>query len=242
MRLVCWVGGNDIKAASGESNKVGAIASTIDAEDFTSLHLLYNYTEAEVTPYLAWLKAQTKAPVVARYEALKSPIDFHDIYIAADRLLTELAAASKEPIAVLISLGTPAMQAVWILLGKTRHQVTFYQLTVEQGVQQVDIRPYIEQGNLRLSHISMNIDEPEQPCMPFALANAEHSEPGCLWFGSGGFSSVNTSEYSDSVFTLKPCEFGLVVDKILSDAKENEYDAKYFSSRLRASTGKAIDQ
>jgi transcriptional regulator with PAS, ATPase and Fis domain len=139
MRLVCWIGGNDIKAASGASEKAGAIASTIKAEAFTSLHLLYNYTEAEVTPYLAWLKAQTKAPVVARYEALKSPIDFHDIYIAADRLLTELAAASKEPIAVLISPGTPAMQAVWILLGKTRHKVTFYQSTVEQGVQQVDI-------------------------------------------------------------------------------------------------------
>ncbi len=139
MRLVCWIGGNDIKAASGESNKVGAIASTINAEDFASLHLLYNYTEAEVTPYFAWLRAQTKAPVAARYEALKSPIDFHDIYITADRLLTELAAASKEPIAVLISPGTPAMQAVWILLGKTRHKVRFYQSTVEQGVQQVDI-------------------------------------------------------------------------------------------------------
>jgi transcriptional regulator with PAS, ATPase and Fis domain len=28
---------------------------------------------------------------------------------------------------------------VWILLGKTKHQVTFYQSTLEQGVQQVDI-------------------------------------------------------------------------------------------------------
>lgn len=65
MRLVCWIGGNDIKAASGESEKAGAIASTINAEDFTALHLLYNYTEAEVTPYVAWLKAQTQAPVCA---------------------------------------------------------------------------------------------------------------------------------------------------------------------------------
>lgn len=94
------------------------------------------------------------------------------------------------------------------------------------------IRPYIEQGNLRISHISANIDESDQSCMPFALANAEHSEQGCLWFGSGGFSSLNTSEYSDSVFTLKPFEFGPVVEKILSDAKENQYETKYFSSRL----------
>lgn len=139
MRLVCWIGGNDIKAASGESKKAGAIASTIDAEAFTELHLLYNYKPEEVAPYLVWLKPQTQAPVAARYEALRSPIDFHDIYIAADRLLTELTAASKEPIAVLISPGTPAMQAVWILLGKTKHQVTFYESTTEQGVKQVDI-------------------------------------------------------------------------------------------------------
>jgi len=139
MRLVSWIGGNDIDAATGKSSKPGAILSTVKAEAFAELHLLYNYTEAETAPYLVWLKTQTQAPIRARSESLRSPIDFHDIYIAADRLLTELAAASKEPIAVLISPGTPAMQAVWILLGKTRHKVTFYQSTVEQGVQQVDI-------------------------------------------------------------------------------------------------------
>jgi len=139
MRLVSWIGGNDIDASTGKSDKPGAIASTVKAETFSELHLLYNYPKDKIAPYLTWLVAQTSSQISSRFEELKSPIDFSDIYLAADRLLTELAAASKEPIAVLISPGTPAMQAVWILLGKTKHQVTFYQATLEQGVQQIDI-------------------------------------------------------------------------------------------------------
>lgn len=139
MRLVSWIGGNDIDAVSTKSAKPGPIASTIKVVDFTELHLLYSYDENKVSPYLSWLTGKIEYPVTARFEKLNSPIDFHDIYVAADRLLTELAATSKVPIAVLISPGTPAMQAVWILLGKTKHKVTFYQSTIEQGVQQVDI-------------------------------------------------------------------------------------------------------
>lgn len=139
MRLVSWIGGNDIDASTATTDKLGAIASTVEAEAFTELHLLYSYPEDKTLPYLSWLKAKTKASISARFEVLSSPIDYHDIYVAADCLLTELSIASSEPIAILISPGTPAMQAVWILLGKTKHQVTFYQSTLEQGVQQVNI-------------------------------------------------------------------------------------------------------
>lgn len=139
MRLVSWIGGNDIDAVAAGSIKPGAIASTIKEVAFSELHFLYNYSEDKVTPYLNWLSRNTQAPIKARYESLESPIDFHDIYIAADTLLNHLTDASKEPIAILISSGTPAMQAVWILLGKTKHKVVFYQATVEQGVQRVDI-------------------------------------------------------------------------------------------------------
>lgn len=139
MRLVSWIGGNDIDAATATTDKLGAIASTVEAEAFTELHLLYSYPEDKTLTYLSWLKAKTKASISARFEVLSSPIDYYDIYVAADRLLTELSIASSEPIAILISPGTPAMQAVWILLDKTKHQVTFYQSTLEQGVQQVNI-------------------------------------------------------------------------------------------------------
>lgn len=139
MRLVSWIGGNDLDAATGKNPKLGPIASTIKAVSFSELNLLYSYPEGSVSSYLHWLGDHVEFPVSARFANLNSPVDFHDIYVAADRLLTELFAVSKEPIAVLLSPGTPAMQAVWILLGKTKHPVIFYQSTIEQGVQQVDI-------------------------------------------------------------------------------------------------------
>lgn len=139
MRLVSWIGNADIEAVAKQSSQHGAVASTLKHVTFSEAHLLNNYTDDRVPAYLSWLADNVECLVTSRFVSLSSPIDFHDIYIAADRLLTELVAVSNEPIAVLLSPGTPAMQAMWILLGKTKHKVSFYQSTLEQGVQQVDI-------------------------------------------------------------------------------------------------------
>lgn len=159
MRLVSWIGGNDLNAADANSDQPGAIAATLAKAPVTELHLLYSYPEARVSHYLAWLSSQTGAKLNSRQAVLGSPIDFHDIYLAADALLADLAQASSEPIALLLSSGTPAMQAVWILLGKTKYQVTFYQATLEQGVQQVDIpfeiaAEFVPRHDQQLVHLS----------------------------------------------------------------------------------------
>ncbi|BCD99225.1 DEAD/DEAH box helicase [Marinagarivorans cellulosilyticus] len=93
------------------------------------------------------------------------------------------------------------------------------------------LRPYVEQGNLRISFVSEGIDESDLSCVPFAMGNYESPEEGCLWFGSGGFSCLNVVEYSDSVFTLKPNQFSTVVDRILIDVEKNVYPLEYFTSR-----------
>lgn len=139
MRLVSWIGGNDLDASEAKAGQPGAIAATLASASFAELHLLYSYPEKRVLSYLSWLSSQHGLPVAKRKAELASPIDFHDIYQAADAFLTDLTQAGTEPIAVLLSSGTPAMQAVWILLGKTKYPVTFYQASPEQGVQQVDI-------------------------------------------------------------------------------------------------------
>ncbi len=139
MRLVSWIGGNDLDAAEAKIDQLGAIVATLAIAPFAELHLLYSYLEERVDNYLSWLSSQHDLSVVKRKAELASPIDFHDIYLASDVLLSDLTRASSEPISVLLSSGTPAMQAVWILLGKTKYPVTFYQASPEQGVKQVDI-------------------------------------------------------------------------------------------------------
>jgi transcriptional regulator with PAS, ATPase and Fis domain len=134
--LISWIGGNDLKAMEGGTP--GPIAATLEKASFDAVELLYNYPEKQVQAYLFWLKARTTVPLQEYAVKLNSPVDFGEIYQQAEKHLARINAASKE-LSILLSPGTPAMQAVWILLGKTRYPCRFYQASIEQGVQEVDI-------------------------------------------------------------------------------------------------------
>ena len=59
--LLCWVGGNDLKAPSGSD--AGPVLSTLKAESFDQVELLSSYPAERVEPYLAWLREQVGAQV-----------------------------------------------------------------------------------------------------------------------------------------------------------------------------------
>ena len=134
--LICWIGGKDLSAA--DSAQDGPILSTLKAVPFDRAVFLYNYPETQVNNYLAWLGKHSPVRVQAIKAELTSPIHFADIYEAADQQLAMQKSAQAD-VSILLSPGTPAMQAVWILLGKTRYPCQFYQSSLEQGVQRVDI-------------------------------------------------------------------------------------------------------
>ena len=77
-------------------------------------------------------------PITAYYEKLSSPVHLGEIYQAANQHSKHLSVPGAQ-LSILLSPGTPAMQAVWILLGKTRYPATFYQSSFEQGVLQVEV-------------------------------------------------------------------------------------------------------
>jgi transcriptional regulator with PAS, ATPase and Fis domain len=139
--LVSWIGANDLKAIANDEFSIssdGPIAATLKEHIFDSVELLYNYPDNHVKPYLKWLKKQSVVPISASYVELTSPINFGEIYEQVDQQLKTIKPESST-LSVLLSPGTPAMQAVWILLGKTRYPCQFYQSSLEQGVQRVDI-------------------------------------------------------------------------------------------------------
>ncbi|WP_230374671.1 sigma 54-interacting transcriptional regulator [Pseudomonas syringae] len=134
--LTCWVGGNDLKAPGG--GEVGPILSTLRSASFDRVELLSSYPAERVEPYLAWLKAGVDIGIELHYESLSSPVHFGEIYKAANKHLERLS-SPRTDLSILISPGTPAMQAIWILLGKTRYPATFYQSSLEQGVHTVEV-------------------------------------------------------------------------------------------------------
>ncbi len=137
--LVSWIGGRDLKAINSAGDD-GPVLATLRHIRPERAYLLYNYPEAEVARYLEWLGARSPAALTARHAPLCSPIDFTEIHQAVEALLDEVwRAHSGDERCILLSPGTPAMQAVWILLGKTRYPASFIQASAEQGVQWVEL-------------------------------------------------------------------------------------------------------
>ena len=133
--LFSWIGQHDLDAESRSED--GPVLSCLKNYQFDQVKLLYNYSTEKVKPYLDRLRKEVHLAVDVQPVELTSPVHFGDIYESVTSLLDQVN--SKHELHILLSPGTPAMQAVWILLGKTRYPAVFYQSSREKGVELVDI-------------------------------------------------------------------------------------------------------
>lgn len=142
--LVSWIGHTDLRAmadflpASKRSEilqylkspntveGIGPIKSLLVKEEFDEVHLLSNYDPDWGKLFVKWLNA----PASVHRVQIKAPTDYHSIFTAADEVLGELYPRWQKSGAELcfhLSPGTPAMTAIWLLLGKSRYPATFFQ-------------------------------------------------------------------------------------------------------------------
>jgi transcriptional regulator with PAS, ATPase and Fis domain len=120
---------------------LGPIAQTLEARDFDEAFLLSDYPEAQVKPYLRWLSSRSRARIELLVEKLSGPMQFGEIYVAAVRgCVRALGDRPRDTsLALHLSPGTPAMAAVWILLGKTRFPAELLESSREHGVQTASV-------------------------------------------------------------------------------------------------------
>ena len=143
--LACWVGHNDLLAMAAdlparEQKKVlalikrdlpakkqsGPIKTLVDAVKFAEVHLLSNFDAWVNRSFVKWLGRDAKIHAVE----IEGPTDYPSIFSAADGVLQQLTSRKSDGVRELcihLSPGTPAMAAVWVLLGKSRYPATFYQ-------------------------------------------------------------------------------------------------------------------
>jgi DNA-binding NtrC family response regulator len=143
--LVSWIGHadlsamvEDLPAAEGArlaalarlqtkyGEKPGPIKTAINAGSFAQIHLISDYNQALHHPFVRWLgfAATIHAAKIA------APTDYPSIFRAAESVLSEISKRSdfaENELCILLSPGTPAMAATWVLLGKSRYPATFYQ-------------------------------------------------------------------------------------------------------------------
>lgn len=144
--LISWIGNTDIRAmlmtqpehvADGYARKLGMSlngAPVIDGPVRTAVRniawerviLLSNYADPELCKlYKEWIGS----PVEIREVELNDPTDYGEIFRVVRGELEAILPALPDGVtlAYLFSPGTPAMAAIWVLLGKTLFPGRFYQ-------------------------------------------------------------------------------------------------------------------
>jgi transcriptional regulator with GAF, ATPase, and Fis domain len=140
--LVAWIGNTDLRAPT-DSDKVGVgpIAQALAGRTFDEAFLLSDYDDKVVQPYVKWLRGRATSRIEVVPEKLSGPTQFGEIYEAAVRGIERaLGDQRRETLLSLhLSPGTPAMAAVWIILGKTRFPAELIESSRELGVRTASV-------------------------------------------------------------------------------------------------------
>ncbi len=143
--LVQWIGHSDLRAMArdlppsdrkaildvigGEPAKPkddGPTKTLLQSESFDQITLLSNYK----SDFNRWFRTWLGLPAEIVAVELTNPTNYAAIYKLANQTLSAIRGSSGNLNAELclhLSPGTPAMAAVWLLLGKTRYPATFFE-------------------------------------------------------------------------------------------------------------------
>jgi DNA-binding NtrC family response regulator len=138
--LVAWLGRTDLKAVTrAEEIGVGPICQAVTARSFERVDLLSNFRPEEGADYLAWLRPKTQAHIHLHPVTLTSPTAWAEIYAAAIAVVDPLARRPGASLTFHLSPGTPAMAAVWLILGKTRYPAELIESSRQHGVKTASV-------------------------------------------------------------------------------------------------------
>ncbi|MBI9017057.1 MAG: sigma 54-interacting transcriptional regulator [Phycisphaerae bacterium] len=119
--LLTWLGVTDINSSKQDSGgNLGPIAGAVIDRKYKTVFILSDFAKPVSNKYKKWLKSTAKVTAIIRNVDLKDPMDFGSIYEFARQLVIDVCKEYiAEDIVFDLSPGTPAMAAVWIILGKT---------------------------------------------------------------------------------------------------------------------------
>ena len=138
--LVAWLGLTDIKAVTRtEEIGVGPICQAVTSRSFERVDLISNSRPEEGADYLAWLRPKTQAHIHLHQVTLTSPTAWGEIYAAAIAVVDPLARRPGARLTFHLSPGTPAMAAVWLILGKTRYPAELIESSRQHGVKTASV-------------------------------------------------------------------------------------------------------
>jgi transcriptional regulator with PAS, ATPase and Fis domain len=140
--LLAWIGNTDLRAPN-ESAEVGLgpIAQALEARQFDEAVLLSNYEVRRVTQFVKWLRGRTGTQLDVVDVELSGPTQFGEIYESAVHAVQRALGRQPRHVSLTFHLspGTPAMAAVWIILGKTRFPAELIESSKDHGVRTASV-------------------------------------------------------------------------------------------------------
>jgi DNA-binding NtrC family response regulator len=144
--LVSWIGNADLRAPGAEDKAdIGPVAQAVTARQPDRVLLLADLDPKQLRSYESWLRSvvigRKQTDLHIQRVQLTSPTNFEEIYSTVtselDRELKELG--EKPELIFHLSPGTPAMAAIWVILGKTRYHAELIQSSKQRGVETASV-------------------------------------------------------------------------------------------------------
>ena len=145
--LVSWIGTADLRAPRAEDKTdVGPVAQAIEARKFDRILLLADQEQARLRAYEGWLRTRPslkpKVALKIKHVELTSPTNFDEIYSAVTGALDAyLKEVNGQPeLTFHLSPGTPAMAAIWVILGENSlPRRAHYKSSKQKGVETASV-------------------------------------------------------------------------------------------------------
>ncbi len=141
--LLTWLGKHDLDSeAEGALGPIGSILVESDAP-YDEVIILTNNWFDRISDYRVWLSKTLRnkrrsTKIIIDKVNIKSPIDYPSIYAIAEKELSQTS-PDRDLVTLNLSSGTPAMAAVWVLIGKGIYNTKLVQTSKENGLSDVTL-------------------------------------------------------------------------------------------------------
>lgn len=137
--LISWIGNADLNGLN-QPDQPGPLVELLLHQGFDEVCVMYDQPAGKVAGFVGALRDRFPSAITEVKAKLRSPVHFADIYTTLNNAVDALLAEHGSPtLYISLTSGTPAMTAVSILVGKTRVQARFLQVSREKGVEEAAI-------------------------------------------------------------------------------------------------------
>lgn len=140
--LFAWIGSVDLGASQGKKGtSLGPIGRAVQSRRFGRVVLLSDWRLKDSKEFAKWLSFISNAKIELKSAKLSRPTAYAEIYEKASAIVDKTIKDETQKCNIFFHLtpGTPAMQAIWIILASSRFVAELVETSEQRGFNKVSI-------------------------------------------------------------------------------------------------------